>query len=194
MRHLGQVFPFAKIIIMLWPRWNDFSVDANGFVASRAGSFWFRFEMGIAILPAVWGCGKIGLKVDEVSLRFFERGFGSIHKRVSMRKDAITNFLLLLIAVALLGIAARPYVEPAPAEAQSISPHSFYIEPGVQLLRAPDGSSQVYGKVVVDLRSGKIWGFPTGTLDPYPSSPIDNKPTTSRPFALGRFAFEDIDK
>jgi hypothetical protein len=52
----------------------------------------------------------------------------------------------------------------------------------------------VYGKVVVDLHSGKIWGFPTGTLNPYPSYPMNNKPPVSRPFALGKFAFEDIDK
>jgi hypothetical protein len=111
-----------------------------------------------------------------------------------MKKDALTNVLLLLIAIALIAIAIRPYVAPTPAEAQSTSAHSFYIEPGVQMLRAPDGSGQVYGKVVVDLRTGKIWGFPTGTTDPYPSNPMDNKPTTSHPFALGRFAFEETDK
>jgi hypothetical protein len=111
-----------------------------------------------------------------------------------MKTNTVTNLLLLAIAVALIAIAARPYIDPAPAQAQSMSAHSFYIEPGVQMLRAPNGSGQVYGKVVVDLRTGKIWGFPTGTLDPYPSNPIDNKPTTSHPFALGKFAFEDTDK
>jgi hypothetical protein len=111
-----------------------------------------------------------------------------------MRKDGVTNFLLLLIAVALIAITVRPYIDPVPAEAQTTSVHPFYIEPGVQMLRAPDGSGQVYGKVVVDLRNGKIWGFPTGSLNSYPSYPTDNKPAVSRPFALGRFAFEDPDK
>ena len=111
-----------------------------------------------------------------------------------MRSNAVTNFLLLLIAAALIAIAARPYLDPAPAQAQSTSVHPFYIEPGVQMLRAPDGNGQVYGKVVVDLRNGKIWGFPTGSLDPYPSYPMDSKPAVSRPFALGKFAFEDTDK
>jgi hypothetical protein len=111
-----------------------------------------------------------------------------------MRKDAVTNFLLFVIAIALIAIAVRPYVDPAPALAQSASAHAFYIEPGVQMLRYPDGTGQVYGKVVVDLRSGKVWGFPTGTLDPYPSNPLDSKSTTSRPFALGKFAFEDTEK
>jgi hypothetical protein len=111
-----------------------------------------------------------------------------------MRKDGVTNFLLLLIAVALIAIAVERYIDPVPAQAQTTSAHWFYIEPGVQTLRAPDGSGQVYGKMVVDLRTGKIWGFPTGSLNPYPSYPTDNKPAVSRPFALGKFAFEDTDK
>ena len=111
-----------------------------------------------------------------------------------MRKDGLTNFLLLLIAVALVAIAVRPYLVPVAAEAQSTAAHAFYVEPGVQMLRAPDGSSQVYGKVVVDLRNGKVWGFPTLTLDPYPSNAMESKPQTSHPFVLGRFAFEDTDK
>ena len=112
-----------------------------------------------------------------------------------MRKDALTNVLLLVIAVALVAIAARPYVSPPLVSADSSAAHAFYIEPGVQNLRYPDGTGQVYGKVVVDLRSGKIWGFPTGTVDPYPSYPLDNsKLTVSKPFAMGRYAFEETDK
>jgi len=113
---------------------------------------------------------------------------------VFMRNGAVTNLLLLVIAVALVAIAARRYIDPAAAEAQSTSAHAFYIEPGVQMLRYPDGTGQVYGKVVVDLRTGKIWGFPTNTPDPYPSYPMDSKPAVSKPFALGKFAFEDTDK
>jgi hypothetical protein len=62
------------------------------------------------------------------------------------------------------------------------------------MLRAADGSKQVYGKVVVDLRTGKVWGFPTGSTDPYPFNALNSKPQTSHPFPLGRFAFEDTDK
>ena len=109
-------------------------------------------------------------------------------------KDVVTKFFLFVIAVALVVIALRPYVDPAPTLAQTTSAHAFYIEPGVQMLRYPDGTGQVYGKVVVDLRSGKVWGFPTGTPDPYPSNPLDSKPSTSKPFALGKFAFEDTEK
>jgi len=111
-----------------------------------------------------------------------------------MTKAGVTNFLLLVIAAALIAIAARPYLDPAPAEAQTTSAHPFYIEPGVQMLKSSDGSKQLYGRMVVDLRTGKIWGFPTMTTDPYPFNALNSKPQTSHPFDLGRFAFEDMDK
>jgi hypothetical protein len=111
-----------------------------------------------------------------------------------MRNDAITKALLAVIALALTAIAIRPYIQPAPAQAESQLARPFYIEPGVQMLRQPDGSGQSYGKVVIDMRTGKIWGFPTGTLDTYPSNPLEGKPVTSHPMALGRYAFEDTDK
>ena len=111
-----------------------------------------------------------------------------------MRRENLTIALLFIIAVALVAIAVQPIFAPRPAEAQSGNPYPFYIEPGSQMLRAPDGSKQVYGKVVVDLTSGKIWGFPTNAPQSYPSSNLQNKPPTSRPFELGRFALEDTNK
>jgi hypothetical protein len=111
-----------------------------------------------------------------------------------MRRENLTVALLLIIAVALVAIAVQPLFTPRAAEAQSTAGYPFYIEPGSELLRAPDGTSQVYGKVVVDMRTGKIWGFPTLAPQSYPSNGLQNKPPTSRPFELGRFAFEDIGK
>ncbi len=110
-----------------------------------------------------------------------------------MRKPAMTDILLLLIAIALLAIAARPYLRPEAARADS-EPYPFYIEPGTQMLRAPDGSQQVLGRVVIDMRNGKVWGFPTTSTDVYPINPMNSKPQVSHPFALGRFAFEEADK
>jgi hypothetical protein len=111
-----------------------------------------------------------------------------------MHRENLTIVLLSIIAVALVAIAVEPIFAPHPAEAQSGVPYPFYIEPGSELLRAPGGASQVYGKVVVDMRSGKIWGFPTLAPQSYPSAGIQNKPPTSRPFELGKFAFEDTNK
>jgi len=110
-----------------------------------------------------------------------------------MKNISLTNFLLLMIAIALVTLAIRPYIAPRAVNAQS-SAYPFYIEPGTQMLRAPDGSKQLYGRVVIDMRTGKVWGFPTNTPDTYPVNPMDTKPQVSRPFPLGRFAFEDTDR
>jgi hypothetical protein len=111
-----------------------------------------------------------------------------------MRRDTYTNVLLLIIAIALSVMAIRPYIAPQTIAAQSSEPYPFYFEPGTQILRAPDGSKQVYGRVVVDMRNGRLWGFPTSTTDTDPTNPVDAKPSISRPFYLGRFAFEDADR
>ncbi len=82
-------------------------------------------------------------------------------------------------------------MRPQSAQADTGQPYPLYIEPGTQMLRAPDGSKQVYGRVMIDMRNGKVWT--TGT-DTYPTNALDSKPQVSRPFVLGRFAFEDIEK
>lgn len=110
-----------------------------------------------------------------------------------MRRENLTTGLLLIIAIALLAIAIQPVLAPHATEAQSTI-YPLYIEPGSELLRAPDGSKQVYGKVMVDMRTGTIWGFPTLAPQSYPTAGMQNKPPTSRPFELGRFAFEDTAK
>jgi hypothetical protein len=110
-----------------------------------------------------------------------------------MRRQDFTIVLLLIIAAALVVIAVRPIFAPRTAEAQS-TVYPLYIEPGSEMLRTPDGTTQVYGKVMVDMRTGKIWGFPTNAPQSYPSNGLQNKPATSRPFELGRFALEDINK
>jgi hypothetical protein len=110
-----------------------------------------------------------------------------------MRRENLIVILLSIIAIALVAIAVRPVIAPPAAEAQS-TVYPLYIEPGSELLRSPDGTTQVYGKVMVDLRTGKIWGFPTLAPQSYPSNQLQNKPQTSRPFELGRFALEDTNK
>jgi len=105
-----------------------------------------------------------------------------------------TNVLLLVIAIALVTIALEPLVRPHPAEAQVMADIPLYFEPGVFLLRAPDGTSQIYGKMAIDMRTGKIWGFPTYGQQPYPVDISTTKPITSRPILLGRFALEDTDR
>jgi hypothetical protein len=112
-----------------------------------------------------------------------------------MKTDRFVKLLLLVIAVATSAIAIRPYLAPPAVKAQDgTSAYPFYIEPGTYMLRAPDASRQVLGRVVIDMRNGNVWGFPTTTSDPYPSSPASSAPVTSHPFLLGTFAWSDVDK
>ena len=111
-----------------------------------------------------------------------------------MKTDRLVKYLLLVIALSVGAIAVRPYVAPPIVQAQSGEGLPFYVEPGVSMLRAPDGSRQVLGKVVVDLRNGNIWGFPTLTQDPYPSAGADTNAPTSHPFLLGKFALSDMNR
>jgi len=83
-----------------------------------------------------------------------------------MKVDWVVKGLLAAIAISLGAIAVRPYVAPPEVSAQTGEVHPLYFEPGTFMLRAPDGSQQVYGKVAIDMRNGKIWGFPTFTQDP----------------------------
>jgi hypothetical protein len=112
-----------------------------------------------------------------------------------MKSDCQTKGLLFSIAALLAVIALRLCFFVPPVHGDSGQAYPIFVEPGVTMLRAPDGSGQVLGKVVVDLRNGNIWGYPTGTRDPYPSN--QNGKTgvpVSRPFLLGRYEFKDMEK
>ena len=107
------------------------------------------------------------------------------------RIDLYTKAMLTIIA-ALLGVLAfRPVAQPVTVQAQS-DRANFYIEPGTNTLRKPDGTEQVQGKVVIDLRNGDAWGFPTLSGAPYPVDPTNTKPPVSQPMYLGRFDFSKI--
>ena len=111
-----------------------------------------------------------------------------------MKTDRITKFLLTVIAISLAAIALHSYLAPTPVMAESGEGHPLYVEPGVSMLRAPDGSRAMLGKVMVDMRNGNIWGFPTLTQDPYPAAGANTTPPVSHPFLLGKFALSEIDK
>lgn len=111
-----------------------------------------------------------------------------------MKTDAFTKLLLATIALFLGMIALRPYLAPEITHAQGPDAFQFYIEPGVHWLRAPDGSAQLRGKVVVDLTNGNIWGFPTlSGSEPYPIDNTKSTPPISSPMYLGKFNFSRMD-
>ena len=82
-----------------------------------------------------------------------------------MTSIRVTHVLLSLIALALTAIAIEPLFKPTAVDAQTAASDPFYFEPGVYLLRIPNAGGQVLGKVVVTLRTGGIWGFPTTNSD-----------------------------
>jgi len=110
-----------------------------------------------------------------------------------MQIDRLTKILLLIIALFVGVIALRPVVVPEAVHAQSDG-SNLYIEPGTTMLRSPDGSTQVLGKVVIDLNNGKVWGFPTLSNAPYPVDSTTPTPPVSRPVYLGRFDFAAMHK
>ena len=111
-----------------------------------------------------------------------------------MRPTRLMNLLLAAIAFLLSAILVRSLLETPPIYAQSHNAaYPVYVEPGVRMLRAPNGSRQVLGKVVVDLRNGNVWGFPTTTDQPYPVDIMNQNPPTSKPFQLGRFDLSRMD-
>jgi hypothetical protein len=113
-----------------------------------------------------------------------------------MKRPTTTNILLLVIAMALIAIALKPLRQPQSANAQAEMPAPFpvYIEPGTQMIRSPDGSQNVYGKMVVDLTTGRVWGFPTLNSAPYPIDISSTKPPVSHAVLLGTFDFGDMYK
>ena len=103
-----------------------------------------------------------------------------------MRIDLYTKAVLTTIALLLGVLALRPVVNPVSVQAQSDAP-SLYIEPGIIPIQSPGGTPvgiPQEGKMVIDLRTGDVWGFPRIVT----SGPIDiNKPPLSKPVYLGRF-------
>src|ERR1017187_2749023 len=108
-----------------------------------------------------------------------------------MKLDWFVKLMLLMIVLLLAAVVFRPVVQPVPVQAQTVDSRSFYVEPGYTMLRKPDGSGQMYGKVMIDMRTGDIWGFPTLVEGPYPVDVAKSEPPKSHPMYLGKFVLSD---
>ena len=106
-----------------------------------------------------------------------------------MTFDRSTKAILAVIAALLGMIAVRPYLGEEEVRAQDSDRYDFYVEPGTQMLRSPGGDYQVLGKVMVNMKTGDVWGFPTGDASPYPVDVTKSAPPVSKPFCLGKFDF-----
>jgi hypothetical protein len=82
---------------------------------------------------------------------------------------------------------------PQTVQAQSgATQPNLFIEPGTQMLMDPSGRQNVMGKVVIDLTTGNVWGFPTYSSASYPAavnvaSLGSPKVPVSKPFLLAKF-------
>jgi hypothetical protein len=110
-----------------------------------------------------------------------------------MKLDGFVKCLLVAIALLLGIVAFRPVVHPAaPVLAQGGAPYPFHIEQGTVSLKKPDGTT-TWGKVVVDMRNGDVWGFPMKAQNtPYPVYGSGDKSKASHPMYLGRMAFDEV--
>ncbi len=102
----------------------------------------------------------------------------------------LTRALLALIAVLLVVVLIRPTLLPSVVYAQP-EVYPFYVEPGFTTIRKTDGSLQTYGKVMIDMRNGDIWGFPTVAQQSYPVDTTKTTPPKSYPVYLGQFVFSE---
>ena len=100
-----------------------------------------------------------------------------------MSNERYRNVMLTLATVLLLILALRSSVT---VQAQA-GGGNWYVEPRTVLVTAPDGLGQVQGKVMIDLRTGDVWGFPTKSMLPYPVDPLRREPPIAKPIYLGRF-------
>lgn len=103
-----------------------------------------------------------------------------------MKLSFFDRTVLALMTIFLGVLALRPLFTPEVAQAQSAQDH-LYIEPGIKMLLSPDRERKTQGKIVVDLTTGNIWGFPTSPDSPYPIDTMKPKPATSSPIYLGKF-------
>jgi hypothetical protein len=100
-----------------------------------------------------------------------------------MTREMYTNIMLTLVAGLLLVLALRPATSAQAQEAHG----NWYVEPRSVLLPSEDSATKVSGKVMINLRTGDIWGFPTNSVLPYPVDPLGKTPPVVKPVYLGRF-------
>jgi hypothetical protein len=92
--------------------------------------------------------------------------------------------VLTVIALLLAVLALRP----SPVHADN-DPATFFVEPGTTAIRNLNGGVPSDGKVVINMSTGDVWGFPThGAGAPYPIDSLNGSPV-SRPIYLGKFDF-----
>jgi hypothetical protein len=105
----------------------------------------------------------------------------------------MTNMKVVLTAIAFLlaALLVTQVTRPVAVAAQT-EPANLYIEPGTSPIRNLNGGITGDGKVVINMTTGDVWGYPThGAGAPYPIDALaaDGRPTVVKPVFLGEFDF-----
>jgi hypothetical protein len=97
-------------------------------------------------------------------------------------KIVLTAIALLLAALVMRPVQVQAQMEPAT---------TFYVEPGTSPIRNLSGGVPGDGKVVINMSTGDVWGFPTMSGAPYPIDGLNLNRTTPvvKPVYLGKFDF-----
>jgi hypothetical protein len=104
--------------------------------------------------------------------------------------DNYSKAVFTAIALLLAALVMRPTAVSADNETATL-----YIEPGTSPIRNLNGGVPGDGKVVINMSTGEVWGFPTHAAGaPYPidSLNLNSKPPVSKPVYLGKFDFSQI--
>lgn len=107
-------------------------------------------------------------------------------------------FAVVLLQSALLMALLMRRPQTVNAQSQAVQ-RNLFLEPGTQMLVDPSGRQNVLGKVVIDLNTGDVWGFPTLSGASYPTALTTgnlgaaNIPV-SRPFLLAKYDFAGMSR
>ena len=104
--------------------------------------------------------------------------------------DNYSKTILTVIALLLAALVMRP--TPVAAQADNAT---LYIEPGTSPIRNLNGGTPGDGKVVINMSTGDVYGFPTlaaGAPYPIDALNLNSRTPVSKPVYLGKFDFSQI--
>ena len=104
-------------------------------------------------------------------------------------KTIYTQIVLTVIAIFLGILACRPST-PVLADSQSLN---LWVEPGTTNIRDVKGGTLGDGKIMINMNTGDVWGFPMKIAGvPYPTEALTGPKPVTIPAHLGKFDLDVI--
>lgn len=107
-----------------------------------------------------------------------------------MKSDLYMNIILTAIAVLLGVLALGQLVRPQTAGAEGRIPYTL-LQFDQSLSQIQSSKGTVIGRVAIDLRTGRVYGFPTDAVG-YPRNPAKEETAMSDPILLGQFNLDKL--